>query len=122
ELAARIKQELILTEGFPTYGGLTGRDLECIAVGLREALDESYLCYREKSSIYLANGLRKSGAPIVEPPGLHAVYLDARKFLDHLAPEELPGQALACELYLEAGVRTCEIGTVMFGHTDRSTG
>jgi len=120
-LAESLKEELILSEGFTTYGGLTGRDLECIAVGLEEALDEHYLLYREKSSAYLADHLIESGIPIVQPAGLHAIYLDARAFLDEIPPELLPGQALACELYLEAGIRSCEIGTVMFGKTDKKT-
>lgn len=120
-LAERLKEDLILSEGFTTYGGLTGRDLECIAVGLEEALDEHYLLYREKSSAYLASKLIEGGIPFIQPAGLHAIYLDARAFLDEIPPEQLPGQALACELYLEAGIRSCEIGTVMFGKTDRKT-
>jgi tyrosine phenol-lyase len=122
ELAERIKEDLILTEGFPTYGGLTGRDLECIATGLKEALAEDYLLYREMSALYLARGLTDAGVPIVSPAGLHAIYLDARQFLPDVEPESFPGQALVCELYLEGGVRTCEIGTVMFGRTDPDTG
>ncbi|MBZ0185248.1 MAG: tryptophanase, partial [Candidatus Obscuribacterales bacterium] len=121
-LSSEIKQELILTEGFPTYGGLTGRDLECIAVGLKEALEEPYLLYRQKSSMYLARGLQNAGIPIVDPPGLHAIYLDARAFLEHIEPGQLPGQTLVCQLYLEAGIRSCEIGTVMFGKTDKRSG
>ncbi|MBK9142679.1 MAG: tryptophanase [Candidatus Melainabacteria bacterium] len=117
-LAERLKEDLILSEGFPTYGGLTGRDLECIATGLEEALEEPYLLYRERSSAYLADHLIQAGIPIIEPAGLHAIYLDARAFLDNIEPEHLPGQALTVELYLEAGIRSCEIGTVMFGRTD----
>ncbi len=116
-LAAELKNTLIITEGFPTYGGLAGRDLESIATGLWEATDEDYLTYRHASASYLANGLILNNIPIVRPPGLHAIYLNAREFLPHLSPAELPGQALVCELYLEAGIRACEIGTVMFGKT-----
>jgi tyrosine phenol-lyase len=116
-LAANLKNNLIVTEGFPTYGGLAGRDLETIALGLWEATDENYLRYRTASASYLANGLRANDIPIVTPAGLHAVYLDACRFFPHINPAELPGQALVCELYLEGGIRSCEIGTVMFGHT-----
>jgi tyrosine phenol-lyase len=115
ELAQRERNILILTEGFPTYGGLAGRDLEAIAVGLREILDEHYLDYRLLSTRYVVNGLLKSGIPVVAPAGGHAVYLDARRFLPHIEPLHYPGQALAVELYVEAGIRGCEIGTVMFG-------
>ncbi len=115
ELAQRERNILILTEGFPTYGGLAGRDLEAIAVGLREILDEHYLDYRLLSTRYVVNGLLDSGIPVVAPAGGHAVYLDARRFLPHIESLEYPGQALAVELYKEAGIRGCEIGTVMFG-------
>ena len=115
ELAQRERNILILTEGFPTYGGLAGRDLEAIAVGLREILDEHYLDYRLLSTRYVVNGLLDSGIPVVAPAGGHAVYLDARRFLPHIEPLQYPGQALAVELYIEAGIRGCEIGTVMFG-------
>ena len=115
ELAQRERNILILTEGFPTYGGLAGRDLEAIAIGLREILDEHYLDYRLLSTRYVVNGLRDSGIPVVAPAGGHAVYLDARRFLPHIDPLQYPGQALAVELYIEAGIRGCEIGTVMFG-------
>jgi len=115
ELAQRERNILILTEGFPTYGGLAGRDLEAIAVGLREILDEHYLDYRLLSTRYVVNGLLDSGIPVVAPAGGHAVYLDARRFLPHVEPLHYPGQALAIELYIEAGIRGCEIGTVMFG-------
>jgi tyrosine phenol-lyase len=115
ELAQRERNILILTEGFPTYGGLAGRDLEAIAVGLREILDEHYLDYRLLSTRYVVNGLLDSGIPVVAPAGGHAVYLDARRFLPHIEPLQYPGQSLAVELYIEAGIRGCEIGTVMFG-------
>ena len=115
ELAQRERNILILTEGFPTYGGLAGRDLEAIAVGLREILDEHYLDYRLLSTRYVVDGLLRTGIPVVAPAGGHAVYLDARRFLPHIEPLQYPGQALAVELYIEAGIRGCEIGTVMFG-------
>jgi tryptophanase len=121
ELAQKERNILILTEGFPTYGGLAGRDLEAIAVGLREILDEHYLDYRLLSTRYVVNALVKSGIPVVCPAGGHAVYLDARRFLPHIEPLAYPGQALAVELYIEAGIRGCEIGTVMFG-ADPHTG
>ena len=115
ELAHRERNILIMTEGFPTYGGLAGRDLEAIAVGLRETLDEHYLDYRLLSTRYVVERLREAGVPVMAPAGGHAVYLDARRFLPHVEPLQYPGQALAVELYIEAGVRTTEIGTVMFG-------
>lgn len=115
ELAHRERNILILTEGFPTYGGLAGRDLEAIAVGLREVLDENYLDYRLLSTRYVVNHLRDEGIPVLSPAGGHAVYLNARRFLPHIEPLQYPGQALAVELYLEAGIRGVEIGTVMFG-------
>ena len=121
ELAHQERNILILTEGFPTYGGLAGRDLEAIAVGLREVLDEKYLDYRLLSTRYVVEHLRESGIPVVAPAGGHAVYLDARRFLPHIDPLQYPGQSLAVELYLEAGIRGCEIGTVMFG-VDPHTG
>ncbi len=106
---------LIMTEGFPTYGGLAGRDLEAIAVGLREILDEHYLDYRLLSTSYVVQHLSDTGVPVVLPAGGHAVYIDARSFLPHIEPLQYPGQALAVELYIEAGIRCCEIGTLMFG-------
>jgi tryptophanase len=112
---------LILTEGFPTYGGLAARDLEALAVGLEEVLDERYLEYRTAVTRYMAEGLNKAGIPTVTPPGAHAVYIDARKFLPHIPSHEFPGQSLACELFLSEGIRSCEIGSAMFGHyTDAS--
>jgi tyrosine phenol-lyase len=113
---------LILTEGFPTYGGLAGRDLEAIAVGLYEALDLSYQQYRHASIQYLGEHLTAAGVPIIQPPGGHAIYIDAATFLSHLPREQYPGQALAIELYRHAGIRSVEIGSVMFGRRDPETG
>ncbi|HSC76932.1 MAG TPA: tryptophanase [Candidatus Acidoferrales bacterium] len=115
ELAQKEKNLLILTEGYPTYGGLAGRDLDAIAVGLEEALEEDYLRYRIVSTAYLGRHIAEAGVPIVEPPGGHAIYIDARAFLPHIPPAEFPGVALACELYLEGGIRGVEIGSLMFG-------
>ena len=121
DLARRERNILIMTEGFPTYGGLAGRDLEAIAVGLRETLDEHYLDYRLLSTRYVVEHLVEAGIPVMSPAGGHAVYLDARRFLPHIPPLQYPGQALAVELYIEAGIRAVEIGTVMFG-LDPQTG
>jgi tyrosine phenol-lyase len=110
-----LRSRLILTEGFPTYGGLAARDLEAMAVGLDEVLDEAYLGYREGVTRYVADGLLHAGVPIVRPPGGHAVYIDARALLQHIPPHEFPAQALAVELYRAEGIRSCEIGSVMFG-------
>ncbi len=114
-LAAQEKDLLILTEGYPTYGGLAGRDLEAIAVGVQESLEEDYLRYRIASTAYLGDHLTQQGVPIVQPPGGHAIYLDARAFLPHIPLTEFPGVALAAELYLEGGIRSVEIGSLMFG-------
>jgi tyrosine phenol-lyase len=114
-LAQQEKNLLILTEGYPTYGGLAGRDLEAIAVGVQEALHEDYLEYRIASTAYLGNHIADHGVPIVQPPGGHAIYIDARAFLPHVPPDRFPGVALANELYLEGGIRSVEIGTLMFG-------
>lgn len=115
ELARKCRNVLILTEGFPTYGGLAGRDLEAIAQGLAEVVDHDYLRYRTRSTAYLGDALRAADVPIVVPTGGHAVYIDARGMLPHIPPLAYPGQALAVALYREGGVRGCEIGTVMFG-------
>jgi tryptophanase len=114
-LAERCKEMLILTEGFVTYGGLAGYDLEAIAVGLREALDEGYLHYRISSVQYLARKLTAVGIPMVTPPGGHALYLDAKSWLPHIPQREYPAWALSLVLYLEGGIRSAEIGSVMFG-------
>jgi tryptophanase len=113
--AQQARNLLILTEGFPTYGGLAGRDLEAMAVGLEEVVMEDYLHYRITSTQYLGNHLLEAGIPIVKPAGGHAIYIDARAMLPHIKPLEYPGQSLAVEMYLHAGIRACEIGTVMFG-------
>src|SRR5437660_1452237 len=114
-LAQQQKRLLILTEGCPTYGGLAGRDLEAIAVGVQEALEEDYLRYRLASTAYLGNHISEQGVPIVQPPGGHAIYLDARAFLPHIPRDQFPGVALAAELYLQGGIRSVEIGSLMFG-------
>jgi tryptophanase len=115
ELAQRCREVLILTEGFPTYGGLAGRDLEAIAQGLLEVVNHDYLRYRIQSTAYLGDALIAAGIPVVRPIGGHAVYLDARALLAHIEPLAYPGQALAVALYEAGGIRSCEIGTVMFG-------
>jgi tyrosine phenol-lyase len=121
-LAEQEKELLILTEGFPTYGGMAGRDLDAIAVGLREVLDEDYLNYRIVSTNYLGNHIAEQGVPIVQPPGGHAIYIDAKAMLPHISPRMYPGQSLCCELYRWAGIRAVEIGSVMFGKFDPETG
>jgi tyrosine phenol-lyase len=117
--ATQARNLLILTEGFLTYGGLAGRDLEAIAVGLQEVLQEDYLQYRIRSTAYLGEKIAAAGVPIVQPVGGHAVYIDARSMLPHIPAHRFPGQSLAVELYLLGGIRGCEIGSVMFGRNAR---
>jgi tryptophanase len=118
ELARRVRQLMVVTEGFPTYGGMAGRDLDAIAQGLREVVEQDYLEYRHASIRYVVERLAERGIPTVLPAGGHAIFLDAARFLAHLDRREFPGQALAIELYLEGGIRSCEIGSVMLGRGD----
>jgi tryptophanase len=120
ELALKCRNLLVITEGFPTYGGLAGRDLEAIAIGLKEVMDENYLQYRIRSIEYLAGKLIAAGVPIMQPAGGHAVYLDAKKFLAHIPVTQYPGQALVGALYLHGGIRSVEIGSLMFGKYDNN--
>jgi tryptophanase len=122
DLAQKARNILIVTEGFPTYGGLAGRDLEAFAQGLEEVVDEDYLRYRIRSIEYTVEKLDALGVPVFKPAGGHAVYLDAKSFLPHVPPPHYPGQALACALYLQGGIRSCEIGSIMFGRHDPHTG
>jgi tyrosine phenol-lyase len=122
ELARQERVLLILTEGFPTYGGLSGRDLEALAIGMQEAVDEDYLTYRIASTHYVGRHLRENGVPLLWPTGGHAIYLDAKRFAAHLSQRQLPGVAVTNALYEIGGVRACEIGTLMFGHRDPATG
>lgn len=122
ELARQSRNLLIVTEGFPTYGGLAGRDLEAVAQGLEEILDEHYLQYRIRSTEYLGEKITSAGVPIIEPPGGHAIYVDAKRFVPNIPPRQFPGQAIVNELYIEGGVRAVEIGSVMFGKYHKETG
>ncbi len=121
-IARQARNLLILTEGFPTYGGLAGRDLDAIAQGLREVVDEDYLRYRIRSTAYFAEKISAAGVPVIQPPGGHAVYIDAGAMLPHIPAEQYPGQVLANELYLHGGIRSVEIGSVMFGRNDPVSG
>lgn len=118
EIADMCTNPLIIKEGFVTYGGLSGRDMEAIAIGLEEVFDKDYLHYRIVSTTYLGDKLKDLGVPTVRPIGGHAVYVDAKAFYDHIPVDQFPGQALVCDLYLKGGIRTCEIGSVMFGKND----
>ena len=120
DLALKCRTVLIITEGYSTYGGLSGRDMEAIAIGLEEVFEPDYLDYRIKSTGYMGEQLRKIGVPLIWPPGGHAIYVDAKAFYPHIPVEEFPGQALSCALYLKAGIRCCEIGSVMFGKNDEN--
>ncbi|MBL6982545.1 MAG: tryptophanase [Anaerolineales bacterium] len=122
DLFQKVKNELILREGFPTYGGLAGRDIDAMATGLREGLNEDYLHYRLGQTAYLGENLLDIGVPIVEPPGGHAIYIDAGSLLPHIPPEEFPGQALSVQIYLEGGIRGVELGSVAFAYPDPDTG
>ena len=122
DVTREAKSLLILTEGFPTYGGLSGRDLEALAIGMQEGVDEDYLNYRLASTRYIGAHLRDAGVPLLWPAGGHAIYLDAKRFAPHLAPTQYPGVAVAIELYRLGGVRACEIGSLMFGRRDPQTG
>jgi tryptophanase len=120
EFFERVSQELILVEGFPTYGGLSGRDLEAVATGLYEGLNQEYLRYRIEQTAFLGNKLKDIGVPVIEPFGAHAIYVDAKSFLDHIPQSQFPGQALVDALYLEGGIRTVEVGSVMFMSKDEN--
>ena len=120
KLAQDCRNLLIITEGFPTYGGLAGRDLEAISIGLEEVLEENYLQYRIRTTEYLTEKLIKEGIPVMQPAGGHAVYLDAKEFLPHIPTHQYPGQALVAWLFLEGGIRSCEIGSLMFGTYDEN--
>jgi tryptophanase len=120
QLAQECRNLLIITEGFPTYGGLAGRDLEAIAIGLQEVMDVNYLHYRIRSTEYLSNKLIAAGVPVMQPAGGHAVYIDAKAFLPHIPVDQYPGQVLVGALYIEGGIRSVEIGSLMFGKYDEN--
>jgi len=122
DLALQCRNVLVVTEGFPTYGGLAGRDLEAIAQGLDEVLEEDYLHYRIRTVEYMGERLDDMGVPYLKPPGGHAIYLDAKAFAPHIPVDQFPGQAIAVELYRAGGIRSCEIGGIMFGKNDLKTG
>jgi len=122
DMAMRARNMLILTEGFPSYGGLAGRDLEALAVGLKEVMDESYLQYRVRTAEYMGERLLGEGISIIRPTGGHAVYIDAKAFYPHIPPSRYPGQVLVCELYKNGGIRGVEIGSIMFGKRNNATG
>ncbi|MEW5822377.1 MAG: tryptophanase [Cyanobacteriota bacterium] len=122
QMADKVKNLLILVEGFPTYGGLAGRDLEAVARGLKEVLDENYLSFRIGQIKYLGDLLDEANVPYVKPTGGHAIYIDVKKFLPEIPQSEFPAQALVCELYLAGGIRSVEIGSLMFGYKDKETG
>ena len=121
EWANQARTQLIMTEGFPTYGGLTGRDLECMAVGLKEIINEDYLQYRIRSIQYINERLDEMGIPVMKPSGGHAIFVDAKKMLPHIDPLEYPGQSLAVALYIKGGIRAVEIGSLMFGRQPDGT-
>lgn len=121
-ITKNVRTAMVITEGFPTYGGLTGRDMEALAIGLEEVVDEAYLEYRTKSVEYFGRGIAEAGFPIVTPVGGHAVYIDAEKSLPHIPVEQFPGQALSIALYEYIGIRSVEVGSVMLGHRDQVTG
>jgi tryptophanase len=118
KIADACTNTLIIKEGFVTYGGLSGRDMEALAIGLQEVFDKDYLKYRITSTVYLGDRLHKMGIPVMRPIGGHAVYIDAKAMYPHIPVDEFPGQALACDLYVKGGIRACEIGSVMFGKKD----
>jgi len=121
-LAAKARELLILGEGFSTYGGMAGHDMEVVSAGLQEVTDEAYLAHRIASVASLAGNLREAGVPVVWPPGGHAVYLDVKRFVTHIPPHLYPGHSLACAIYLVSGIRACELGSLAFGKTDPETG